>query len=462
MLSEKPARTVAWSAALLLAGAILARRAGIGWATVDVAAHLPGGVSEAEPIHRPAAPGVPVRAAEQEHDDEDEPLPPPGSPEEAAGAHAIEDPAGAMRSFYAALAATDARQGGAVTRIVHYGDSILDADLITGVMRRRLQKRFGDAGHGFVLGGTPWPGYRHWDVRHGTRGHWTVSRSTNSPVADGMYGIGGVAFRSAAKGATVWFGTDPQGEVGRAASRAEIHFLRRPGGGDLEVVGPSGVPVLLHTQSDAPVPGVHAIQTPDGPVRIEARAGGAGEVRVFGAVLERDGPGIVYDALNINGARARILLRFDPAHWAESLRARDLDLVIFNFGINESEADHLPMGPYEEILHTLARRVRTAVPDRSCLFVGPMDRAGRDAMGRMRTRPIIRRLRDAQREVALAEGCAFWDAMAAMGGDDASVRWFRLGLVGGDFTHVTPRGGVKLADLLYRALLSGYYGSRSQ
>ncbi|HMC62708.1 MAG TPA: hypothetical protein VKJ01_26175, partial [Candidatus Solibacter sp.] len=49
------------------------------------------------------------------------------------------------RSQPATQSATPSATRGAVTRIVHYGDSPTTADLITGDVRSLLQKRFGDA-----------------------------------------------------------------------------------------------------------------------------------------------------------------------------------------------------------------------------------------------------------------------------------------------------------------------------
>jgi hypothetical protein len=70
----------------------------------------------------------------------------------------IEDPTGhALDAFYARLRETDAHKPGAVTRILHYGDSTIASDYISGTARRRLQARFGDAGHGFILTATGRP-----------------------------------------------------------------------------------------------------------------------------------------------------------------------------------------------------------------------------------------------------------------------------------------------------------------
>ena len=47
-----------------------------------------------------------------------------------------------------------------------YGDSNLTADYLTGRLRRQLQARFGDGGHGYVALSRPWEWYSHNDVHH--------------------------------------------------------------------------------------------------------------------------------------------------------------------------------------------------------------------------------------------------------------------------------------------------------
>ena len=55
------------------------------------------------------------------------------------GSIAIVDPKGdALDAFYMHLARTKAKQPGAVTRIEHYGDSVITSDYVSGTMRRRL------------------------------------------------------------------------------------------------------------------------------------------------------------------------------------------------------------------------------------------------------------------------------------------------------------------------------------
>ncbi|MDB4994663.1 MAG: putative periplasmic protein, partial [Myxococcaceae bacterium] len=92
---------------------------------------------------------------------------------ETAGSLAVEDPllkdgkGHALDAFYRSLTRTDKKEAGAVTRILHYGDSVITGDLVSGTMRRMMQARFGDAGHGFILTANPWEWYFHNDVAHG-------------------------------------------------------------------------------------------------------------------------------------------------------------------------------------------------------------------------------------------------------------------------------------------------------
>jgi hypothetical protein len=90
------------------------------------------------------------------------------SPEELEGVtQLIEDPGDrALAPFYSALLHTAMAEPRAITRVAHFGDSAVAADSITSTMRRLMQKRFGDAGHGFVLIAQGDMHYYHLDIAH--------------------------------------------------------------------------------------------------------------------------------------------------------------------------------------------------------------------------------------------------------------------------------------------------------
>ena len=79
-------------------------------------------------------------------------------------------------------------------------------------------------------------------------------------------------------------------------------------------------------------------------------------------------------------------------------------------------ADYIPY--YLEAIH----RLRAGAPNSSCLVITPLDQGTRDG-GAAHTKPNLSRAVAAQQKAAAQEGCAFWNAWAAMGGDGAVVRW---------------------------------------
>lgn len=371
----------------------------------------------------------------------------------------IEDPGGtAMRAFYDALHRTASREPGAVTRVAHFGDSTIALDGVTQTVRERLQQRFGDAGHGWVLAARGTLPYRHRGVRHESSDDgWRLMDITHLPLADGHYGLGGYQARSTS-GASATFQTAEEGSpVGTAVSRFDVYYERHPRGGRFEIRVDGGEPSVVDTRGEAVSDERHRIEVPDGAHRFDVRTVGHGESHLYGVVLEREGPGVVYDSLGMVGARARRFLGFDRDHLARQLELRGTDLVVIAYGGNDAD-DERPEAQFEEDFRRVARLVREARPGASCLLFAPLDQAERDERGRIRTMETVPRIVSAMRSAARAEGCAFFDTYAAMGGEGAMERWYRgrPRLSFGDFRHATPAGYRVIGTLFEKALLAGF------
>lgn len=370
----------------------------------------------------------------------------------------IEDPDGAaLRAFYEALYRTARGEPGAITRVAHFGDSSIALDGITETVRQRLQQRFGDAGHGFVLVARGTLPYRHRGVRHESSGSWRLMDLTHLPLADGRYGLGGYQARSSYGGFASFATADADSPVGRAVSRFEVYYQRHRQGGRIEIRVDGGEPVFVDTRGEPTSDEIYQIAVPDGAHRFDLRTIGHGETRLYGVVLERDVPGVVYDSLGMVGARARRFLGFDEEHLRRQLELRGTHLVVIGYGGNDAD-DERSASDFEEDFRRVARLVRRARPEASCLLFAPLDQAQRDERGRIRTMETVPRIVAAMRAAALSEGCAFFDTWSAMGGEGAMERWFRSHprLAFGDFRHATPAGYRVIGNMFYKALLAGF------
>ncbi|HEV8550275.1 MAG TPA: hypothetical protein VGQ57_14625, partial [Polyangiaceae bacterium] len=286
----------------------------------------------------------------------------------------LDDPSGhALDAFYAALARADAREPHAVVRVAHFGDSLIVSDFVSGTLRRALQRRFGDAGHGFVLMANAWPSYFHWDVDRYATGGWEVSRIVGPYAEDGWYGLGGVSFR-APKNLLARVGTAKSGDFGRNVARFTLAYAESPEGGRVELRVDGKTRETLDTRAPEKHARFHDLDVPDGPHELELQTL-SGQSRFFGIVLEREGPGVVLDALGVQGARIRFLDKQDDAHFAEQLRWRRPSLVIYEFGATESgDGFVFPMADFHRTMRDVLAQTKRALPHASCLVIGAMDR----------------------------------------------------------------------------------------
>jgi lysophospholipase L1-like esterase len=368
----------------------------------------------------------------------------------------IEDPGGrAMAPFFRALAAVERAAPRSIARVTYFGDSIVAGDFVTTTLRRKLQRRFGDAGHGFMLMANAWPGYHHNDVVRFASAGWQVSRVVGPFAQDGLYGLGGVSFRSEGAGVFSRFATAKTGRFGRAVSRFSVDYLRHPSGGRMEVKVDGATREIIDTQGDEPRGALATYPVADGEHELEVRALGPG-VRAFGVWMERDTPGVVLDAIGIQGCRIRFLDKSDDAHFAEQLRARDPSLTVFQYGMNESEDGELfPLDQVESTMKAVLSQVKAALPGASCLLIGPMDRADKKGDG-YRSRPVIPKLAAIQRRVAGEVGCGYFDTFSAMGGTGSMGVWVQRGLGGADLAHPSSAGAEVLGRWVYLALMEAY------
>ena len=401
-------------------------------------------------VARKTSPGVVVKREPKDEATADIPEPAPVSIEGVA----------ALRSFYAALDNTRAGRRvtdpHGITRIVHIGDSPLAADLISSEARVLLQKTFGDGGPGWHLPARPWEFYSHDRISLQAKGWKNLSPLLQSPGNKGDYGLQGIAFTASSPQAystlTGWRKNPP------AFSRLEIYYQAKPGGGRFEVLADGATKKEISTAAEIRDLKVESLELEDGPHEITIRPAGNGEVTLFGVAMERDEPGVVYDSLGSVGASIHSMTLPNLDEWRESLRLRHPHLVILGLGTNESGYGYLATGQYEGDYRKIIDAIAAAVPGVSILIMAPMDRGMRGANGDIITMPAIPRLVDAQRRVALANHCAFFNTYQAMGGDGTMGRWYhgRPRLVGGDFTHPTGTGANRVGGWLVDALIEGF------
>lgn len=353
-----------------------------------------------------------------------------------------------MATFYTRLARLMRGRARDHVRIGIYGDSNMTMDYIAGPMRRDLQKRFGDAGHGFIALAKPWSHYRHMDIVHEVGVAFTSYAVTTKPTGDGAYGYCGIVGESPAVGSRVRLGTAPASSpVGHKASRFDVFYLKGPGRGQFDVVVDNKKVVRLDTAAKERGVGIYRTEVEDGPHTFDSVVQTPHYVRFLGGVLERTTePGIIVDQLGVGAMGTRCIPMEDPKISAPMLEYRRYDLVILMTGM----ADIFEVEKTKGVIKQVVELHRKAKPNVSFLLISPPDRGVSHATQKL--------LALAKQRKALASeiGVGYWDWIEAMGGPTSMMKFIRKQLALPDQIHFSERGGAWVSRRLTHAILSGF------
>jgi len=328
--------------------------------------------------------------------------------------------------------------------VLQFGDSHTASDDWANEMRESFQRKFGAGGPGFTLPGHPFLGYRRFDSRGANSRGWYTSGIVTRPD-DGVDGLSGVSLTAHAGGQTVSLTVE--------CEQLELHFLRQPGGGQVELAIDGSPAETIETDGELG-PGVFQYMPPPGPHEYTVRTLDAAPVRLFGWVAQNHS-GVTYETLGINGAEATLMLGWNAGVFSPELASREPALIVLAYGTNEALSPKWAAGDYRIALTEIIHRLRTAAPLASILLVGPPDCEHR-IHGRRQAFPHLEEVIDIQRVVAQEQGCAFWDWRAAMGGPGSVRQWVQAGLGQGDYTHLTGAGYRLLGDMLFGVIMSQY------
>ncbi|XXF77254.1 GDSL-type esterase/lipase family protein [Myxococcaceae bacterium GXIMD 01537] len=360
-----------------------------------------------------------------------------------------------LAPLFDALAALRADARRQPVRVVTLGDSLIASDHITDIVRDRLQERHGDGGKGFLFPDRPTGAGR--GVRAGTATPgWQITRLIDRAYPKERLGFTGVAFASPGTGS---LGARFNAE---GARQAELFFLAQPGGGAVQLLADGKPLQRVQTRGfTKPEVAFAKLSLPEGTKTLSLQT--SGKVELHGVSLESGGPGVVSDTIGLPGASAEVYTRAQYGAFRAQLRHRKPSLVLLMVGGNEAfflSRDRTTPEEVREQAKKLVKWVREAAPESACLVMSPIDAAVRTMGGELVPRRTTTAVHDIFHEEALAGGCAFWDALAAMGGEGAALRWLKAGLLNEDLVHPRARGSDLLGHLFDLSLARAFSQAR--
>ena len=177
-------------------------------------------------------------------------------------------------------------------------------------------------------------------------------------------------------------------------------------------------------------------------------------LKVYGISFEEN-TGLYIDNLAMRGNSGMGLLQISAQMNTQFNFIQDYKLIILQYGLNVvTENDTLGYDWYIDKMVKVINRLKVDFPKSSILLVSVSDHSS-NQNGKFKTIPYIPIMRDAQREIAQTCEIAFWDLFSAMGGENSMLGFVNAAppLAAKDYTHLTFRGGKKIAKQMADAIL---------
>ncbi|HEY0656606.1 MAG TPA: hypothetical protein VGD65_25910 [Chryseosolibacter sp.] len=349
----------------------------------------------------------------------------------------------ALRHFLRALSRSQKEKR--PIRIAFYGDSFIEGDVFCGSFRDTLQSIFGGRGVGFVPITSEVAGFRN-TIKHQFR-NWKTKSMMNKK--DSLIKVGPSGFSYIPMEGN-WVQYKP----------SKQRFLREFN--TVRLYYRSYKDAIVHYKFDTTewsdvLESSGKVEewkyNTKGAKLVEFEFDPYDSLYIYGASFE-SGEGVFVDNFSIRGNSGMNLSAINSKTYKEFNKHRNYKLIILQFGLNMVVEESLNYGAYAEKMVNVIQTLKKNFPDCSFLLLSVSDRSS-NTSGEYRTMRAIPALRDAQRLIAQRTGIAFWDMYEAMGGQNSMVKFTEAEppLGARDYTHLTFKGGKKLAGSLAKSLL---------
>lgn len=392
----------------------------------------------------------------------------------AASEYPIEYANGAKQDMYAFFDKLEQAGNTKALRIMHYGDSQIEADHISGFLRERLQQSFGGHGPGY-LAVKPVTQKLSWRVHPDEAWQrYTLYGKVDSTITHKRYGPAMALFRYA----PVWSDSLPEDTTEYTASfsvensfqgygrtnrwdKAKLFYgnLHRP----VVLSLYSKEDELIRKDSLMPTDNTQEYLLSDSLMNaFRVEMSGYDSPDVYSISLESS-KGVVLDNMPLRGSAGTVFTAIEHGMILDWLNRLNTEMVIVQFGVNVVSDELDDFTYYQRWMAQQLKALKRMKPDVPVLVVGISDMSKKEGTKYV-SYHAIEKIRDAQKNAATEAGVAFWDMYEAMGGENSMPSWVWADppLANKDFTHFNVEGARIISNMLYNAIMLEYHNYRKE
>ena len=334
--------------------------------------------------------------------------------------------------------------------IVHIGDSHLQADMETSILRNGLQDFFGDAGRGIVFPYQLANSNAPHDVSSSSNTTWKSNRIGIDK--DIQTGISGFGIHSNKQNATVRIHLKEMDGKQEHFNRM-VFFLCNDSACYRLTDSNLKKPITLYSRPNVDTPSIvfESDSLLTGFELCKNDMPGHCDYSFYGVSLERkDTCGVLYHTIGVNGARYDQYLN-NPLFWKQ-LTSLHGDLFIVSLGTNEAQTPKLNEPAFIAVCDSFVHKIHKIAPKACILITTPPG----SYFKMKKPNPSVQAVSHALAHYCDEHDVPLWDLNKITDGATGTVAFKRYNLLGHDGIHFT-NAGYQLQGLLLLNALSATY-----
>lgn len=356
---------------------------------------------------------------------------------------------GQLRYFFNALKEARSKK----MRIAHFGDSIIEGDLISSDLREYLQQKFGGNGAGFLSMNSFDVQFRK-STRQSFSSDWKASSIFTRNPDKLPVGLNGSAY-CAVENSWVKFEVSNYSKWLKSFKAAKIYYTNASNNATLKYSFNNGSVQYVKLQPGNTVKEITLSSSSDAH-SVQVNFSSCGNTVFYGVSLE-NGNGVYVDNFPLRG-NSGVSITDIPTHIMKDFNnILNYKLIILQFGLNVLTAQQNDYAWYVNKMDNVINNLKQAFPNASFLLISVGDKSEKQG-SRFVTHAGVMQLIKAQKTIADKNRIAFWNMYEAMGGKNSMEQWVSANppLAFKDYSHLTYEGATRVGQLLFQALMNEY------
>lgn len=382
-----------------------------------------------------------------------------------------------LYSFFKELA--QVKSNGKLIRILHYGDSQIEADRVTSYLRTKLQGQFGGSGPGLIPAIQPYGFQSPVDIEHSEGWiRYPGFGKRDTTVTHNNYGV--LASFSRFAPVVKINGTDTLKKIKDSDNELVKHEewikINHSPYSSRNVLkysqcrifyGDNKYPVNLKLFSGEKEIDKKILLRGDGlqvkkwkfpktPEYLKFEFNGYDSPDFYALALDGES-GVAVDNIPLRGSSGTVFTNSNQNLLRAIYQNLDVKLVILQFGGNVAPSMSENYDYYQQSFYNQMVTLKRLIPNVSIIVIGLADMSLKEK-DQYVSYPNVTIIRDALKNAAFKANCAFWDTYEAMGGKNSMPSWVFSDppLAEKDFIHFTVKGSRIVAQMFYKALMLEY------